>query len=99
MPTQNVLVSEVAGTTVVNIDPAHISIKGHDEIIWHTDKDKGFTVTFPKDSPFASKVFRGAKGKPVHSGPAVVLEHDKDFKYTAQVDGADPLDPVVHTDP
>jgi hypothetical protein len=99
MATQNVEVSVVGGVTSVNIPEAHISIKGKDEVIWHTRLDEPFAVTFPGGGPFASVLFVGKKDKPAHSKAAVIPAVGHDYKYIVQVLGAAALDPVVHTDP
>ena len=99
MPTQNVIVSVVGGVTSVDIPAARISVLGQDEVVWHTHLDEPFAVSFPGGGPFASVLFVGKKGKPVHSGAAVIPAVGLDYKYVVQVLGAAAMDPVVHTDP
>jgi hypothetical protein len=99
MSTRHVQVDVSSGQTVVDIHTARISIRGKDEVVWRTDQDEPFAVTFPGGGPFASVLFIGKKGKPVHSRAAAVTQWGLDYKYVVQVLGAQALDPVIHTDP
>ncbi len=100
---KDVVVSVVKGKTSVKPDPVNINIDNQDEVVWLTDQNKQFTVTFKKDkkveSPFDLVEFKGNKDVPAKSGRPKTKDHGKDFYYTVQVDGAAALDPVVHTDP
>ncbi len=97
-PNQTVTISVVNGQTTVDVDSVHISNSGENEVIWQSDGNEPFAVTFPSGSPFASVLFMGKKGKPAHSARSMTLL-ERDFEYTVQVLGAAALDPVVHTDP
>ncbi len=79
--------------------PVHVSKNVKKQHVkWQSGKN--FTVTFvaPKGSPFAKTKFTGGPGNPACSG-YVVGAINEDYKYIAQVAGADPLDPIIHTDP
>ena len=78
--------------------PVHVSKKKKEQVKWNAGGAK-FTIDFgsASNSPFQQWYFKSSTGKPVCSG-TVIGPTDVPYKYTAQVDGADPLDPIIHTD-
>jgi hypothetical protein len=78
---------------------AHVSKNAKDEVKWHSGAGS-FTVKFdkPEGSPFTQSVFNGSPGSPAYSGPVVSTLY-RDYNYTAQISGATPVDPIIHTDP
>ncbi len=73
-----------------------------DEVVWRAPGHSVWTVTFDGDngSPFYASVFSNKPGFPDHSGPVRPdAPANTDFKYTAQIDNAKALDPIIHTDP
>ena len=94
MPDAHVQITIVGKKITVNLEPADVSKKDRDEVIWQGNQ--AFTITFP-NSPFAQNTFSGGPGSAAHSGPAKVVP-DGYYKYKITSPGADPLDPGVRVD-
>ncbi|HET7841176.1 MAG TPA: hypothetical protein VFM21_06195 [Terriglobia bacterium] len=76
----------------------HVRKNIGDEVKWIGDGDFTVDFNYPEGSPFATSHYSGGKGNPQYSG-GVVSSTYTDFRYTAQIAGATPLDPIIHTDP
>jgi hypothetical protein len=95
----NLTVNPNTGITVAHPStPVHVSKKKKKQVRWNAGGAK-FTIDFGSaaNSPFRKWYFPSSTGKPVCSG-TVIGPINTPYKYTATVDGASPLDPIIHTD-
>jgi hypothetical protein len=94
MPNAHVQITVAKNKISVNLEPADVSKKDRDEVIWQGNQD--FEITF-LNSPFKQNKFSGGPGRPAPSGPVQDVP-DAIYKYTITSPPAVPLDPGVRVD-
>jgi hypothetical protein len=96
-----VIVTIYSIDNAIVVDPPRfeVSKKQKEEVQWHCglehtthDPNGCFHAHFDQDSPFASKEFKKHKELTGPSKETAVI--GKEYKYTVEIDGYPPLDPI-----